>query len=141
MTKHRTMQIAVTIAAGLTLWTVAVGHAWSADQGSRSVNDGVYTAAQAQRGGQVFEKNCTMCHDTARFTGDEFLKAWVGKPLHGLFDVVSTTMPEDNPGSLKPQEYGDVVAFFLELNKYPAGAEELKASPEAMRAIAMDAPK
>jgi len=30
----------------------------------------VTTVAQAHRGGQVFEKNCTMCHDTARFTGE-----------------------------------------------------------------------
>jgi S-disulfanyl-L-cysteine oxidoreductase SoxD len=129
------------IAAALTLWTVAVGQAWSAGQGTRSVNDGVYTAAQAKRGGEVFEKNCTMCHDTARFTGDEFLKVWAGKPLHGLFEVVSTSMPEDNPGSLKSQEYGDVIAFFLELNRYPAGAEDLKATPEAMRAITLDARK
>jgi mono/diheme cytochrome c family protein len=141
MTTHTTHRATVAIAAGLALWTVSMGHAWSASQAARSVNDGVYTAAQAQRGGQVFEKNCTMCHDTARFTGDTFLKDWIGKPLHGLFEVVSTTMPEDNPGSLKPQEYGDVVAFFLELNKYPAGAEELKVTPDAMRAIAMAAPK
>ena len=141
MTKHPTRRTAGTFVAVLALWGVSVGHAWSAGQATRSVNDGVYTVAQAQRGGQVFDKNCTMCHDTARFTGDAFLKGWVGKPLHGLFEVVSTTMPEDNPGSLKPQEYGDIVAFFLELNKYPAGTGELQATAEAMRAIAMDAPK
>jgi mono/diheme cytochrome c family protein len=124
--------------AALLLWAGAAAAAWSTGQAPRSVNDGVFTAAQAKRGSVVFEKNCTMCHDTARFTGEAFLSAWVGKPLHGLFDVVSTTMPEDNPGSLEPQEYGDVVAYFLELNKYPAGAQELPGTAEAMRAIAME---
>jgi mono/diheme cytochrome c family protein len=126
--------------AALGLWVAATAAipAWSAGQAARSVKSGVYTEAQATRGAAVFEKNCAMCHDTARFTGDAFLSAWVGKPLHGLFEVVSTTMPEDNPGSLKPQEYGDVIAYFLQLNKYPTGAEELKGTPEAMRAIAME---
>ena len=27
-----------------------------------------------------------------------FLHGWTGKSLHALFDHVSTTMPEDNPG-------------------------------------------
>jgi hypothetical protein len=54
-----------------------------------------------------------------RLTGAEFT-AWC-KPLQELFDAV-ITMPEDNPGSLKPQEY----------------AESWRSS---MRAITMDARK
>jgi hypothetical protein len=50
---------------------------------------------------------------------------------------MSTTMPEDNPGSLKPQQYADVVAYFLKLNGYPAGKTELT-GPEALKTIKLD---
>jgi mono/diheme cytochrome c family protein len=142
MTTNKQLRVRATlVSALLTVWAMAAVQAWSAEQAGRSVNDGVYAAAQAARGGQVFEKSCTMCHDPGRFTGDAFVTTWAGKPLHGLFEVVSTSMPEDNPGSLKPQEYADVLAYFLQLNKYPAGPEELKGTPEAMRAIVVEARK
>jgi len=126
------------IAVCVAVWSAAVVGAWTAGPASRSVNDGVYTEPQAARGAKVFDTNCTACHDTGRFTGEDFLSAWTGKPLTELFEAVQT-MPEDNPGSLKAQEYGDVVAFFLQLNKYPAGSDELKGDAEAMAGIAMAA--
>jgi mono/diheme cytochrome c family protein len=101
----------------------------------KTSGDGVYTAAQADRGEGVFKDQCASCHAPGDFTADDFLKKWTGKPLHALFDTVSTTMPMDNPGTLKPQQYADVIAYFLKLNKYPAGDEELKGSAEAMKAV------
>jgi len=47
-------------------------------------------------------------------------------------------MPEDNPGSLQPQQYADILAMFLRLNEYPVGSDELKGTPEAMKAINFD---
>lgn len=125
--------------AALLLWTGALGasvtyQAAPADA-ARTVNDGVYTSAQADRGQAVFGTSCTVCHDPARFTGDEFLGVWTGKPLRDLFQIISTTMPEDNPGGLKPQQYADVVAYFLKLNQFPAGREELKPSADAMAGV------
>src|SRR5688572_2176982 len=104
----------------------------------KTVNEGVYVAEQAMRGQQVFESRCTMCHDTGRFTGADFLTPWAGKPLHELFEVVSKTMPEDNPGTLQPQEYVDVITYFLKLNGFPAASEELKAAADALRAITIE---
>ncbi len=128
------------VAAGL--WILAAGTVGVAGQdAAKSVNEGVYTAAQAQRGGAIFEANCTTCHDTGRFTGPDFVSTWSGQPLHTLFDTVSTTMPEDNPGSLKPQQYGDLIAFFLKLNEYPEGAEDLKGEAAAMKAVKMEPKK
>ena len=122
--------------------TAVLGASILATQGAqKSVNDGVYSAAQAERGQKVFEATCTTCHDPGRFTGPDFIKQWSGQPLHALFDTMSTTMPEDNPGSLKPQQYADLVAYFLQLNKYPAGQEELKGAAEALRTLKMEAPK
>ena len=104
----------------------------------KSVNDGAYSSAQAERGQTAFERNCTNCHDTARFTGAEFVQNWSGKPLSSLFEVVRTTMPEDNPGSLKPQQYADIVSFFLQLNGYPAGENELPIGAASLKSILME---
>lgn len=119
------------------LWAAALVSVTVSGQG-KSVNDGVYTPAQATRGEKGFEASCTACHDTTRFTGKEFLSTWTGKSLHLLFDHVHTTMPEDNPGSLKPQQYADIIAFFLKLNSYPEGKEELPSGADALKAIKFD---
>jgi mono/diheme cytochrome c family protein len=105
---------------------------------AKSVNEGVYTSAQAERGAAIFKTTCTACHEPSRFTGNDFLSGWTGKPLHALFDHISMTMPEDNPGSLKSPQYADVVAYFLRLNGYPEGESELQDTAEALKAIAFD---
>jgi len=107
----------------------------------RSVNEGVYSVAQAARGQKAFETSCTICHDTGRFTGSEFIAQWSGRPLHALFDVMKTTMPEDNPGGLQAQQYADIVSFILRLNKFPPGDSDLLATDESLRAVTMEAPK
>ena len=108
---------------------------------TKTTNSGVYTAAQAERGKKLFESKCTACHDTARFTGDVFLDAWAGKPLKDVWDIASGTMPEDNPGSLQQQEYGDILAFFLSLNEFPTGETDLKGEASAMAAIKIEKKK
>lgn len=127
-----------TISFAAVLWLAAFVSVTVSAQNGKSVNDGVYTAAQADRGDKTFNATCTTCHDTERFTGKDFLSVWTGKSLHVLFDHVHTTMPEDNPGSLKPQQYADIIAFFLKLNEYPEGTEELPATAEALKAIKFD---
>jgi mono/diheme cytochrome c family protein len=107
-------------------------------QPSKTTNSGVYTEAQAERGKKVFEAKCTACHDTARFTGEAFIDPWAGKPLKDVWDIASGTMPEDNPGSLPQQDYGDIIAYFLQLNAFPAGDAELKGDANAMAAIKIE---
>jgi mono/diheme cytochrome c family protein len=125
-------------ASGL-VWAVAVA-TMGAQAPARTVNDGVYSSSQASRGQALFQSICTTCHDTARFTGEEFVSAFSGKPLSELFKAVQT-MPEDNPGSLNAQQYSDVIAYFLSLNKFPTGSEELKGEADVLAAIEMQAPK
>ena len=67
-----------------------------------------------------------------------FLDPWAGKPLKDVWDIASGTMPEDNPGSLPQQEYGDILAFFLSLNEFPAGETELEGSGAAMANILIE---
>ena len=47
-------------------------------------------------------------------------------------------MPEDNPGSLNAQQYADVVAYFLQLNRVPTGAEELKGDADVLTRIQVE---
>jgi len=44
-------------------------------------------------------------------------------------------MPETAPGSLTDQTYADIVAYILLLTKYPAGGEDLAATPESMGSV------
>lgn len=113
----------------------------SAQAPTKTTNDGLYTAAQAERGKKAFASSCTTCHDTDRFSGATFTDAWAGKPMKEIWDVASGTMPEDNPGSLKQQEYADILAYFLSLNAYPTGDAELAPGAGPMASIKIEKKK
>jgi mono/diheme cytochrome c family protein len=106
----------------------------------RSVKAGVYTTAQADRGIALYRSKCASCHAPNRFTDDLFYTSFAGKPLWEMFDVISDSMPEDNPGSLKPEEYADVIAYLLKLNNFPAGQTDLPTDKEALSLIVMERP-
>ena len=135
MTLGRQMMNVGLAASGL-VWAVAVATI-GAQAPSKTVNDGVYSSGQAGRGEALFQSICTTCHAPDRFTGKEFVSAWSGKPLVELFKALQT-MPEDNPGSLNAQQYTDVMAYFLQLNKFPTGAEELKGEAELLARIQVE---
>ena len=101
----------------------------------KTVWSGVFTVEQAARGKETAEATCAACHasdmlgDTApALTGDAFIGHWYGAKLTELVDKVET-MPADAPGSLKNEEYADVVAYMLQLNGFPAGQEALVIEP------------
>ena len=60
------------------------------------------------------------------------------RPLAVLYKAVKT-MPQGEPESLDPQDYADVVAYFLSINVYPEGQSELAATDEATAAVWLDA--
>src|SRR5687768_7787037 len=112
----------VLIASGVLLATTL---GLARQEPTKSVKSGVYTAVQAARGEAQFRTSCASCHAPNRFTDDLFYMSFAGKPLSEMFDVISETMPEDNPASLKPQEYADVITYLLKLNQFPEGPDEL----------------
>jgi mono/diheme cytochrome c family protein len=114
--------------------------ATAAGQEKKSVKAGVYTAAQADRGQALFRSKCASCHAPNRFTDDLFYTSFAGKPLWEMFDVISDTMPEDDPGSMKKEEYADVIAYLLKLNQFPAGSTDLPIDKDALSAIMMEKP-
>jgi S-disulfanyl-L-cysteine oxidoreductase SoxD len=105
--------------------TVSRGAA-AAPDGERSVLTGVFTSEQAARGEATFQQVCRSCHGDGReFAGMDFQRRWANRTVGDIFQRLSTTMPLDRPGRLTPQEYADIVAFFLRLNDYPVGAMKL----------------
>jgi len=95
---------------------------------------GYYTASQAAAGKRLFDAHCAPCHMTT-------LKGGAGPPLTGkrfvsylefshitaaqLLSFITKQMPYNAPGSLQPQEYRNILAYILQFDHYPAGAEPL----------------
>lgn len=123
-------------AAGWTVSTGVRGISAQAPPQTRA-SQGVYTTAQAGRGGRTYAEICVDCHSLGRFRGPDFTTKWADKPLSTLYKAV-TSMPLGEPGSLEPQDYADVVAYLLSVNAYPEGPRELPPSADAAAAIWLD---
>ncbi len=118
------------LASCLLAWAAA-----SAD--SRTVNDAVYSKAQAKVGEKLYADQCILCHDKKYFR--PVLKRWEGQPLSILFTVMSTSMPESNPGFLTEKEYVDILAYILSLSRYAPGDAELDYQDGALNEITVAA--
>lgn len=136
----RTLSCALVTAAVLLFPSSVVGQSGGEEPASRSVLDGVYTAAQAERGQTAYRSDCAPCHASGFFRGEPFRMIWSGQPASGFFDVMSTSMPIDNPASLEPEEYAAILAYILELNGYPAGDVELPGTMEELDLILIEDP-
>jgi cytochrome c553 len=108
-------------------------------QVARTVWDGVYTTAQAERGRESYQQACVSCHrDDLRgdntapsLVGESFLFLWGDMEVGELSARIQKVMPPERPGSLSPQTYTDIVAFILQKNEFPAGERELPVEPGA----------
>jgi len=115
---------------------------------ARTVWDGVFTQAQAERGKATYEQQCAFCHRSdlsgegfaPALVEDSFLHRWQDGSLGDLFTIVKVTMPQDKPESLTPAQYADIVAFILQANKYPAGPQELAPDPAGLKAVMFKKP-
>jgi S-disulfanyl-L-cysteine oxidoreductase SoxD len=136
----RATYAAILLTAG-TLVAVSAASKVLAQAGS-SVNDGVFSAAQAKRGEMVYGDNCAVCHDPKliggigpELAGMDFVANWKDKTVGDLFDKIKTTMPASAPGTLTPQQTADVLSFILSTNHYPAGAIDLGADAAPLKAV------
>ncbi|HUK35455.1 MAG TPA: cytochrome c [Vicinamibacterales bacterium] len=118
-------------------------------QGPASVNDGIYTSAQADRGKAVYAMNCAGCHGDKleggnagpTLSGPDFTNGYKDGNASALYTKMSQDMPSSAPGSLSPDQYADVLAYVLSVNKYPAGQAEIPKDGSGLKAIKMAAPK
>jgi mono/diheme cytochrome c family protein len=118
-------------------------------QSAKTTLDGVYTAAQAQRGEAAYTKNCVSCHgpdlmglDTApSLTGPEFTASWTDQSADDLQERIRVSMPADKPGSLSRTDVADIIAFLFAKDGFPAGSTELPAASDELKAIKILAQK
>jgi mono/diheme cytochrome c family protein len=103
-----------------------------------SIPHGAYTEAQAARGESTYRANCTSCHTTSAYVGDAFVRAWDGRTAFDLFELIRTTMPNDNPGRLSRQEYADIVAYLFKLNRLPPGDRPLPTDDEGLKQVRIE---
>jgi quinoprotein glucose dehydrogenase len=109
----------------------------------RTVWDGVYTDAQAERGRTAYQQACVGCHredlrgdNTApSLAGESFAFLWGDMEVGELSARIQKVMPPDRPGSLPAQTYVDIVAFILQKNAFPSGTGELGADPSALHIL------
>jgi mono/diheme cytochrome c family protein len=135
---RKLVTLAVFGAAALGL---AATWALTAQSAGRTIRDGVFSPAQAERGAQVFGTICTNCHDITEFTGaGAYLEDVEGKPLWETFEFVSSEMPEDDPGSLSLEEYSAVLAYIFSIYGLPSGDAELAVDQKSLEAITIARP-
>lgn len=119
-----------TVTASLLLALAGVA-GWAQVAQPRTVWDGIYTEAQAERGKAAYETTCVACHkldltgvDDA-LKGERFFDKRREDNLEPFFAALKT-MPARNPGSLSNQVYLDILSYVLQANAIPSGAAELQ---------------
>jgi hypothetical protein len=105
----------------------------------RTVWDGVYTAAQAERGKRSYDANCASCHGSLSggnrvelLHGKEFMERWREDNLSSLLLFLEASMP---PLNTRPKDYAplntptylEIVTYILQGNGFPAGSDDLQA--------------
>ena len=127
----------------------ALCFAQQSSAGSKNVWDGVYTQAQADRGKVTYTALCSQCHgqeldggdEAPQLTGSMFWVSWDGEPLSELAEAIQTKMPASDPGSLKPDQVADILAYMLSYNKFPTGQTELPKDSQSMKLITISRTK
>jgi len=117
----------------------------------QSVWDGVYTDDQARRGEAHYARSCESCHgadlsgnpvdEIPALAWDAFLLHWNDRTIKDLYDSIKRSMPQDKPGSLNARAYVDVIAYLLQVNKFPSGAREIGLNPDVLANIVIERTK
>lgn len=144
------------VPAGL---VAAAKSAWG-QTATPTIWDGVYSEAQARRGEQVFQKECSYCHKdnlSGGFFDDglgrapalagnrafdsSLIERWGGLTMADMVGTVAATMPQTRPASLTVENYVDVVSYLLMKNEVPAGPSDLPGDVDTLSRIAIVAKK
>jgi nitrate/nitrite transport system ATP-binding protein len=106
-------------------------------QAPPTVQDGVFSDAQAIRGQTLYTQRCAGCHgpklegaQAPPLAGSAFTFKWRREPLSALFIKIRYTMPPTTPpttppgaaaAQLTPEQGADLVAHVLKTNGFPGG--------------------
>ena len=133
----------ITGAAAVAWAAVNSGVRASQESAARTTGSGIYTEAQAKRGEAVYARTCASCHgpdllgegQAPSLVGKDFNTEWIDLSVGDLFERIRISMPADAPGTLKPSEVADVIAFMLNKGHFPAGQTDMPADAAALKHI------
>ncbi len=146
ITRYTRVKAFVAVASlGFAAATVAVAQDAAPAEITASVQDGVYTEEQADRGMEAFQsRGCIGCHGGdfhgtpggPRLTGLGFMINWGDQPASVVFEWMRENMPPGAAGTLSSQTYADILATIFRANEFPAGDVEL--DPETLNTILIE---
>jgi mono/diheme cytochrome c family protein len=128
------------------VWLAAMSTAAAKAEQVKSVWEGAFTAAQAERGAGTYKTACSECHG-GDLMGDGFAPALIGADFQSnwndlsvgdFFERIRVSMPPSGPSGVPPAQKADIVAYILNMNKYPAGAGELEPKLEVLKGIKIE---
>jgi cytochrome c553 len=119
-------------------------HSVAAQGRDPKIWDGVYSAAQAERGKANFEAVCARCHNPQltgsdrgpALKGENFWSHWENESVGALFMKVRDQMPPNLTASqLEPEVKLDIVTYILHANGLPSGVADLKIDADVLEDI------
>ncbi len=132
----------------VTALLLAVISAMPHAQAPRSVQDGIFTDAQATRGQSLYGTQCAACHgeglkgaQAPPLAGEAFVGNWNTQPLSALAGKIRHTMPAGAAGTLTPEQSADLVAHILKVGGFPSGRSELPSAEAALSQVTLPAGK
>jgi mono/diheme cytochrome c family protein len=139
---QRTLGIVVAATAVLTLAAASL----TAQQKSKTLSDGVFSADQALRGKSGYDGVCARCHGVPltgsqgngpTLKGPAFLAHWDKDTLGSLYTKIRDTMPQGSPGTLTDDVKLQILAYVLQQNGFPAGQSDLPGDVGALEEVAI----
>jgi mono/diheme cytochrome c family protein len=127
---HARRAFGAAIAVAAVVFLLGSSLAIRAQAPSRTVQDGVFSDAQAGRGQALYTQRCAGCHGPALqgaqappLAGDAFVRKFRTEPLSALFIKIRYTMPPNAAAAaqLTPEQSADLVAHVLKTSGFPAG--------------------
>jgi len=95
---------------------------------------------QVDLGEQWFRSVCLECHAVGSVSNPDFRLKWGGRSAFDLFELIRSTMPEHEPGSLTQGTYTAIVAYLMKLNGMPVGTSAIASDSSVLASIKLSFP-
>lgn len=143
------MKLRVLFGSLAIIWLAGVTQFSARAEQAKSVWDGVFTKAQADRGAAAYKTACSECHGgdlggdgfAPALAGSEFMGNWTDLSVGDLFERIRISMPPSGPSAVSPEQKADIVAHLMNVNKFPAGQTELEPKTDVLKGIKIDQKK
>jgi len=97
-------------------------------------------AKQLDLGEQWFRSACLECHAVGSLANADFRLKWGGRSAFDLFELIRSTMPEHEPGSLSVGTYASIVAYLMKVNGMPVGTSAVPSDSSGLALIRLAFP-